>query len=404
MKICYVVNEFFGWGKYGGFGSATRMIAVGLAQRGVEVDVVTPIRPGQSPIERADGVTIRGFRPWSIRDQMAAYRASDADIYHSQDPSIGTLLCQHAMPRRQHAVTCQDPRTWRDWRIELSCYLDERRYKSLMTWPYEDNPLVWRAVRKADAVFSEAKHIVPKGQKKYGLKVAPQFLPNPVPMPDGPVVKADRPTVCFIGRFDKRKRPELFCELAKRCPDVDFIAVGAANSARMDRLLRQRYRNIPNLELTGFLDRFTSPRFAEILSRSWVMANTAAREGLPVTFLEAASYRCAILSQLDPDTFAKRFGYHAETGDFEAGLRALLRDDRWRACGEAAYDYVHRTHALDVVIDGHLDAYRRLLATNSSTGIDPVGCRRAAQSRGWPGAGLTIAPSVEPRSLAWRSP
>lgn len=362
MKICFVVNEFFGWGKYGGFGSATRMIATGLAARGVEVDVVTPARADQAPIERADGLTIRGFRTWSIQDQMNAYRASDADIYHSQDPSMGTLLCQRAMPGRRHAVTCQDPRTWRDWWIELSCYLDERRYKSLLTWPYEDNPLVWHAVRKADAVYSEAKHIVPKGQKKYGLKVAPQFLPNPVPLPEGRVAKADRPTVCFVGRFDKRKQPERFFELAKRCPDVQFIAVGAANSARMDRDLRERYGDVPNLELTGFLDRFSSPRFAEILSRSWILVNTAAREGLPVTFLEAASYRCAILSQVDPDQFASRFGYHAESGDFETGLRSLIKDNRWRSCGEDAYDYVRSTHALDVVINAHLEAYDSLAA------------------------------------------
>jgi len=361
MKICFVVNEFFGWGKYGGFGSATRMIATGLAAKGVKVDVVTPMRPGQSPVEQTDGLTIRGFRSWSMRDQIDAYRASDADIYHSQDPSIGTLLCQHAMPERRHVVTCQDPRTWRDWWIELSCYLEERRYRSLLTWPYEDNPLVWRAVRRADAVFSEAKHIVPKGQKKYGLKVAPRFLPNPVPLPDGPVSKAERPTVCFVGRFDKRKRPELFFELARRCPDVHFIAVGAANSARMDGLLRQRYGAIANLELTGFLDRFSSPRFAEILSASWVLVNTAAREGLPVTFLEAASYRCAIVSRENPDEFASRFGYHAKAGDYEVGLRTLLDGDRWRACGEAAYDYVRTTHALDIVIEKHLDAYRSLM-------------------------------------------
>jgi glycosyltransferase involved in cell wall biosynthesis len=273
---------------------------------------------------------------------------------------MGTLLCQHAMPDRRHVVTCQDPRTWRDWWIELSCYLDERRYKSVLTWPYEDNPLVWRAVRRADAVFSEAKHIVPKAQKKYGLTIAPQFLPNPVPLPDGPVVKADRPTVCFVGRFDKRKRPELFFELAKRCPDVRFIAVGAANSARMDQLLRKRYGAIANLELTGFVDRFASPRFAEILSRSWILVNTAAREGLPVTFLEAAAYRCAIVSQVDPDGFASQFGYHAEAGDFETGLRTLLENDGWRDRGEAAYDYVRTTHALEVVIEQHLDAYRSL--------------------------------------------
>jgi glycosyltransferase involved in cell wall biosynthesis len=320
-----------------------------------------------------------------MQEQIRAYCESDADIYHSQDPSVGTLLCQRAMPDRRHVVTCQDPRTWRDWWIELSCYLDERRYKSLLTWPYEDNPLVWRAVRRADAVFSEAKHIVPKARRKYRLKVAPRFLPNPVPLPDGPLVKADRPTVCFVGRFDKRKRPELFFELAKRCPDVQFIAVGAANSARTDRLLRQRYGGIANLELTGFLDRFASPRFAEILSRSWILVNTAAREGLPVTFLEAASYRCAIMSRVDPDEFASRFGYHAEAGDFEAGLRTLIANDRWRACGEAAYDYVRATHALDVVIDKHLEAYEALATRHplraADAGSDPHGARSEAALR-----------------------
>jgi len=384
MKICFVVNEFFGWGKYGGFGSATRMIATGLAARGVEVDVVTPIRHGQAPIERADGLTIRGFRSWSARGQINAYRASNADIYHSQDPSIGTLLCQRAMSERLHAVTCQDPRTWRDWMIELSCYLDERRYKSLLTWPYEDNPLVWHAVRKADAVFSEAKHIVPKGQKKYRLAIAPTFLPNPVPLPDGSLVKAERPTVCFIGRFDKRKRPELFFELAKRHPDVDFIAVGAANSSRMDRLLRERYGDIANLELTGFLDRFSSPRFAEILSRSWILVNTAAREGLPVTFLEAASYRCAIVSQANPDDFASRFGHHAAAGDFDAGLRRLLEGDRWRARGEDAYAYVRATHALDVVIDKHLEAYRVLMKADhrpAPTRSSPIASHDTGRAR-----------------------
>jgi glycosyltransferase involved in cell wall biosynthesis len=386
MKICFVVNEFFGWGKYGGFGSATRMIATGLAARGVEVDVVTPIRHGQTRIERGDGLTIRGFRPSSMHDQIGAYRDSDADIYHSQDPSVGTLLCQRAMPERRHVVTCQDPRTWQDWWIELSCYLDERRYKSLLTWPYEDNPLVWRAVRRADAVFSEAKHIVPKAQKKYGLKIAPHFLPNPVPLPEAAPLKADHPTVCFVGRFDKRKRPELFFELAERCPDVQFIAVGAANSSRMDSLLRQRYGAIPNLELTGFLDRFVSPRFAEILSRSWILVNTAAREGLPVTFLEAASYRCAIVSQVDPDEFASRFGYHAEAGDFEAGLRTLLENGSWRACGEAAYDYVRATHGLDVVIDKHLQAYQALMRSGAKSrgsleGRGPLPCVAPASKR-----------------------
>jgi hypothetical protein len=67
------------------------------------------------------------------------------------------------------------------------------------------------------------------------------------------------------------------------------------------------------------------------------------------------------LSQVNPDDFASRFGYHAARGDFEAGLETLLDGDRWRAYGESAYEYVCATHALDVVIEKHLEAYRSLL-------------------------------------------
>ena len=41
MKICLIAMEIFAWGKYGGFGRATRMIGKELAKRGVTVTAVT---------------------------------------------------------------------------------------------------------------------------------------------------------------------------------------------------------------------------------------------------------------------------------------------------------------------------------------------------------------------------
>jgi glycosyltransferase involved in cell wall biosynthesis len=175
--------------------------------------------------------------------------------------------------------------------------------------------------------------------------------------------KADRPTVCYVGRWDRRKRPELFFELARARPDVRFLAVGRSRDAAWEAELRARYGAIANLELLGFVDQFTSNRLHDVLAESWIYVNTAAREGLPNAFLEAAAHGCAILSGVDPDAFASDFGAQVEADDFAAGLDALLANDAWRAKGENARTFVRETWGTEPAIAAHLSAYRYALGT-----------------------------------------
>ncbi|MCH7892061.1 MAG: hypothetical protein IH921_11225 [Gemmatimonadetes bacterium] len=168
--------------------------------------------------------------------------------------------------------------------------------------------------------------------------------------------------MCYIGRWDRRKRTQLFFELARRFPEVRFVSMGQARTSRRDATLRRRYGSIPNLEMTGFIDQFSSAdQFERILGQSWILVNTSIREVLPRSFLEAAFFRCAILSRVDPDGFATRFGYCASRDDFDRGLKTLLTGDEWRRRGESAYAYVTRTHTLDRAVDRHLHIYRDLL-------------------------------------------
>jgi glycosyltransferase involved in cell wall biosynthesis len=223
-------------------------------------------------------------------------------------------------------------------------------------WLYEDNWLVQRAVRRAHGWYAAAKIIVPKARAKYRLPADPQFLPTPVEVPET-IVKAEKPTVCFISRWDKRKRPEIFFEMAKYFPEVQFIAAGASRNPEWDRHLRAAYSSLPNLEMHGFIDQFRSSELTDLLDRSWIMVNTAAREGLPNAFIEAAAHGCAILSAVDPDQFASQFGYMARDDDFAAGLRCLLEDDHWRGLAAKGYEYVRQTFALEHAIDQHLAVY-----------------------------------------------
>lgn len=348
-----MATEYFGWGRYGGIGKATREIASGLAGRGLEVHAVVPLGKGQRRVEMVDGVTVHGHSLHEYPFTGGLYRMVEADVYHSEDPSWGTLLAMNSVGDASHVVTVQNPRTRGDWKRVQRYYPFRRRLYNLLV-----QPGVEAAVRRADAVYCQARYITGKARDLYGLEQCPSFLPNPVEIPEGSPKKSDAPTVCYLGRLDGEKCPEAFFSLAEGFPDVRFISVGKAHNPRRDSRLRERFGDIPNLELRGFL---TGENKARVLDESWVLVNTSVHECLPVSFLEAAAHRCAILSPHDPDGFAARFGYHATVGDIAEGLGWLLGDERWRERGELGHSYVSAVHEKKRVIDLHAEIYERLL-------------------------------------------
>lgn len=359
MRICLISVEIFAWGKYGGFGRATRLIGRELARRGVEVYAVVPRRNEQRPVEDLDGIRVLGFEPKDLRSAYRLMREADADLYHSQEPSLGTFLAMQAMPDRKHIVTFRDPRDLENWRIEFRLP-SLSAAQVLSNWLYEDNFLVKRAVHRADALFAASYLVAERARVKYNLAEEPEFLPTPVQVP-AEIHKAENPTACLVARWDKRKRPELFFELAKEFPQVHFLAAGKSRNPEYERSLRQAYAGLPNLEMLGFIDQFDSDRLMKLFEKSWILVNPAAREGLPNAYIEAAAHGCAILSAVDPDGFTSRFGYHVMDDDFARGMRALLKDDRWRELGRAGRRYVEEVFAMDQAIDRHLAVYKRLL-------------------------------------------
>jgi glycosyltransferase involved in cell wall biosynthesis len=363
VKVCLICVEIFAWGKYGGFGSATRLLGRELHRSGVTVCAVVPRRGNQRPVEELDGITVFGFpvrAPWAARRLL---RDCDADIYHSQHPSFTTRLAVDTMPTRKHLITFRDPHTTADWLVELR-HPSINRWRTLLSCIY-DNLGVRSAVRRADGLFCCNPDMEPKVQQVYGTLASLRTLPSPIAIPQRPMRKDAEPTVCYVGRWDRRKRPQLFLEMAARRPDVRFIAVGKALDGRWDAALRRRYGSRPNLEMTGFLDPFVSDALSQVLERSWILMNTSSREGLPTSFLEALAHRCAILSAVDPAGVAQRFGAGVTDDRFDEGLDRLLQRDAWREKGEKGYRYVKDNHDLPDAIDRHLAAYAQVLSSSS---------------------------------------
>jgi len=354
LSVCLIATELFAWGRHGGFGMCTRTIGKHLVERGVDISVVVPRGKGQGKVEELDGMMVHSFPLYRYPFTGPIYGGIGADVYHSEEPSWGSRVAMEALPGRKHMVTCQNPKTDEDWKGVYRFYPFRRRlFNSILGGALEET------VMRMDAIYCQAWHAIPRVREIYGLDVDPGFLPNPVEIPGSMPKKADEPTVCFLGRFDGEKRPELFFELATRFPDVRFVALGRAHDEERDRRLRRLYGGIPNLELPGFVDGREKSR---LLGESWILVNTSVSECLPVSFLEAAAHGCAILSFHDPDDFASNFGCHVMEGGLDRGLISLMEDDGWRNRGEEGYEYVSGVHEGGRVTDLHIEAYEALLS------------------------------------------
>jgi glycosyltransferase involved in cell wall biosynthesis len=371
MRVCLICVEFF-INKSGGFGRATRTIGRELASRGVEVFAIVPRQGDQGPREIHDGVTVLAFpksRPW---EAYKLARQVDADIYHSCEPSMTTVFAMRAMRNKKHVITFRDPRNWDDWVKEF-----ERPARSkvqvISNWLFEANGLVKRAVRRANSVHSIGHYLIPKIKSIY--KVESEFLPTPVEVPD-PVPKAQVPTVGWLARWDPVKRPEIFLQMVKKFPDVNFRFAGSALDQHWVQHLKDEYGSAPNLEWVGRIDQFRDPAaHSAFLDEAWVMVNASTKEAMPNAFIEAAAHGCAILSAVDPDEFASKFGYrvkpthdnkYPDSDDFARGLAWLLEDDRWRQRGQLARDHVKANFATEVAMQQHIQVYRGHLGASTS--------------------------------------
>ena len=193
--------------------------------------------------------------------------------------------------------------------------------------------LVFRRIPSTYGIQPRTTHLLPN----FGLGGK-----NPGP-------KADQPTVLFVGRFDPVKRPWLVYEIARRMPDVRFEMAGATQLKGAGAWDPESVP--PNVTHLGLID---GEAKAAAFSRAWVLLNTSIHEGLPITFQEALAFGVPIVSALDPDEVASRFGRFVgqELGDgmaavprFVTALRELIGSKEPRtSLGNRGRNWVESVH------------------------------------------------------------
>lgn len=357
-RICIISSNFPSKKRVGGFASMTTQLGLAL-KNNYDVIIAVPKKTIGKNSLSYKGIQVRGLT-YREMIQPSTYRKLDADIYHSQNPTLMSLFASLYDHDAKHIVTCRDPRNLKDWIIEFKHATPLRRLKTPLSCIFEEGFLVKWAIRRADIVGVPAYFLKKKIKKMYGLKKDPLLIPNIEDIPKVIPRKSERPMVCFVGRLDRRKKPERVLQLAQKFLQVEFHIIGRAEEDGRQKWLESKARKLPNVIMHGLLNKFNSQKLYELYNKSWILINTSAREGLPLTFIEAAGRGCAILSNLNPDNFSSKFGYWAKKDDFENGLQSLLRNKLWKQKGKKAHAYVHALYSRKEAVRKHIALYESL--------------------------------------------
>ncbi len=361
MKVQLVVDEYFSWGVYGGYGAFARKLGRELVKKGIQVEaIVQKISPTQPPVgcdTFIDGVLVKTIPRRKVEKFLFGnHYKTDVDVIHSQSAKLDTHLAFHRNPEAVKVVTIQDLRTM----AELKAVKDPEVSSFVRTqWSKYSSALFGEAVREADAVACQAHLLRPKIQKLFKRKNV-LFMPNFVDVPPLPS-KSERPSVVWLGRLDEIKRPELCLNLAKSFHNVTFNILGKSHDEATQERLQKNYAEYENIHFLGFND---GELKEQVLNEAWILVNTSLYECLPVSFLEAFAHGCAVLSTQNPDNLTDTFGYYCPPSvdmhtDLQRGLLHLL--ESWEARGISAYRYAKKFHETSKCVQDHINLYKQLI-------------------------------------------
>lgn len=208
-------------------------------------------------------------------------------------------------------------------------------------------------------------HRVVVQTEEFGASLLETFGRTSVQINDGHAIPdrvppfSDRRFVLFMGGIRPVKQPEVFLELARRCPDLTFKMVGGplVDHAYFDRI-RRSAAGIANVELVGHVPR---SEVGAYLQSAYALVNTSEREGLPNTVTEAWSWGTPVVGlEIDPQgLLSGRLGFTC-SGEMErltSHTRCLVESPvQWTEISARCRQYAAAHHD----IEGLAEEYRTL--------------------------------------------
>lgn len=357
IHVALLIDEFFGGAgtAFGGYGAlARKYIAKYIPNDDIEMDVLLGAggHRFRSRKYHVDNVNLYRLprRHWASRRFL---RRKNYDIYLSIELTTDWVLRHEPDTTKKLILWIQDPRPKYEW--------DEIETMTLMPEPNYYNQNIYDLVNELYhdgrvRFVSQGYFLNQKAIDLYKLDpdVEIQYMPNPVELDSEFNVEKykNKNMIIFLGRLEDVKRGWLFCETAKRVPEYEFYVLGKINTHKANTAaFWKQYQNIPNLHFAGHVDGEMKNQF---LKDAKILVNTSVHEALPVSFLEALSYGCTLVSNRNPDSLTEKFGIWVgdvlgngfESIDLYAdAVRKLMTDDKLRSkLAQAGRKYVEQVH------------------------------------------------------------
>jgi len=354
-------RRFGGVEAYGGAEVQQRLIALGLAARGVDVRFVS-YAEGEPREESCEGVrffTIPMFAgsTWQrhVAGNLALWGAlgrGDADVYYQR---CAGLLTGVVAAFSRHAG-CPFIFSVANDRDLDGRYLDNA--------PWHEGILYRLGLRLATEVVVQSRFQEKLLGERWGREGV--LIPSACPLPKTPPLSArSREGVLWVGSLLRKKRPELLADLARALPAVPFTVIAPlVGEPGFIREIQDRLSGLPNVRHVESVPYQDMPAHYR---RAAVLVSTSHAEGFPNVFVESWAARMPVISlDIDPDELICRegLGIHARSVvELAEGTQRLLTDAEAREeIGVRAEAYVRRCHAPEVVAERYEDLLRRCLS------------------------------------------
>jgi glycosyltransferase involved in cell wall biosynthesis len=326
------------------------IIARKLVDRGYRVSMICH-DCGQPSLTTVDGITVlRAFNPkaglpvlrffWPrICSVWQCMKRANADLYYQRAAAMWTgvmaLFCLRYRKKSIFAAAGNPDLEANTPRIQFA----------------RDRYIYEYGLSHVDRIFVQNEEQAALCRRNYDREA--EIVPNCL-VPFDSVAANAGGHVLWISTIRTIKRPDIFLELARSVPQLQFRMVGGASPIEKELFekIRLEAQNISNLEFVGFVPHAEIDRHFNGAS---VLVNTSSSEGFPNSFLEAWSSGIPTVAFVDSG--ARRNGEAVGTTvaglqEMKIELMRLVNDDAHRLTMVLrCLEYVAQNHSVDHVVD-----------------------------------------------------
>lgn len=325
------------------------LLARELFKKGFDISFIVDDY-GQQSVENVDGIKIFKFPnnhftnvrkyPLRLYQLWKALKKVNADVYYQRAATAETGI------------------------IALFCVLNKKKFVYGMASDIEVNGTYKKTakfyerflysfgLRNAECIIVQSQY--QQSLLKKNLDLDSILIKNPFPLDDGiKKAKCSPPVVLWVGTIKPEwKQPGLFLDLARSIPEARFQMVGGSGNKQFYEMIKEKVKNIPNLEFVGFVP---YPDINRYFNDASILVNTSTVEGFSNTFLQAWAGNTPVVSlNADPDEIIckHKLGFHSRRFEqMVEDVKILLGDYKLREeMGINGRRYVEREHDLKTIV------------------------------------------------------